>query len=176
MGDIAIYDFNTQLGWMALAAKENLVCGISFGHEDAAAAIRRIERIVAKTAKFVRRVRDASAEVRSAVEQLMAYAEGERVDFRDVRIDTVHLTPFGKVVTQCCREIPWGKTLSYQELAIKAGHPGAARAVGNVMRTNRFPILVPCHRVLASGGGLGGYSAPQGLRMKRRLLDLETEL
>jgi methylated-DNA-[protein]-cysteine S-methyltransferase len=110
------------------------------------------------------------------VEQLVAYASGERVDFRQVGLSSMHLTPFGETVTRCCREIAWGTTLSYRELAIKCGHPGAARAVGNVMRSNRFPILVPCHRVLASGGGLGGYSAPQGLTMKRRLLNLEAEL
>jgi len=175
VGGIAIYDFNTQLGWMALAAKEDLICGISFGHEDAPAAIRRIERIVGKSANQVAPVRNASTEIRNAVEKLVAYADRERVDFREVRLSTLHLTPFGAIVTRYCREITWGATVSYRDLATKCGHPGAARAVGNVMRNNRFPIIVPCHRVLASGGGLGGYSAPQGLTMKRRLLDLETD-
>ena len=72
-----------------------------------------------------------------------------------------------------CRKIPYGKTLSYGQLAAKAGRPGAARAVGNHMAGNRTPIIVPCHRVLPSGGGLGGFSAAGGVALKRRLLEME---
>ena len=72
-----------------------------------------------------------------------------------------------------CRLIPYGQVLTYGELAERAGSPRAARAVGNVMRTNRFPLIVPCHRVVGAAGALGGYSAPTGLKMKRRLLRLE---
>ncbi len=60
-------------------------------------------------------------------------------------------------------------------MAAAAGSPGAARAVGQVMRSNRTPLLVPCHRVVAAGGKIGGFSAPQGLVMKRRLLELESD-
>ena len=63
--------------------------------------------------------------------------------------------------------------MTYGELAETVRHPGAARAVGSVMSNNRYPLIVPCHRVLASGGRLGGYSAPQGLAMKERLLAAE---
>ncbi|MEO1971721.1 MAG: MGMT family protein, partial [Pirellulaceae bacterium] len=62
--------------------------------------------------------------------------------------------------------------ISYAGLAVAAGSPAAARAVGNVMRTNRYPLLIPCHRVVGSGS-LGGYSAPDGLDMKQRLLQME---
>ncbi len=73
-----------------------------------------------------------------------------------------------------CRRIPWGQTRSYAQLAAVAGRPGAARAVGSVMAKNRVPLVVPCHRVIASSGQLGGYSAPQGLSLKRRLLAMES--
>ncbi|MEX1224432.1 MAG: MGMT family protein, partial [Pirellulales bacterium] len=75
-----------------------------------------------------------------------------------------------------CRRIPIGQTMSYAELAAVAGSPGAARAVGNIMAGNRVPIIVPCHRVVGSGGSLGGYSSSGGLRTKRRLLSLEASL
>jgi methylated-DNA-[protein]-cysteine S-methyltransferase len=109
------------------------------------------------------------------VQRLSAYAEGRADTFLDVSLDLSHLTDFQREVVTLCRHIGYGKTLSYAELAARAGSPRAARAVGNVMRTNRFPLLVPCHRVVGSAGALGGYSAPDGLRMKERLLRMEAE-
>jgi methylated-DNA-[protein]-cysteine S-methyltransferase len=169
--NIDVYSIETPLGWMALAADGERVCGLVFGHDDASAAIRSVERIVSplKTAQ----IDTAPAPIRDVVVKLKRFASGESSDFSDVLLDTTHLTPFGELVTQRCREIDWGTTSSYADLARNCGHSGAARAVGNVMRNNRFPLIVPCHRVLASGGGLGGYSAPQGLAMKRRLLAME---
>lgn len=79
-----------------------------------------------------------------------------------------------KVLTTLRKRVGPGKTISYGELAETVGHPGAARAVGTAMANNPVPIIVPCHRVLASGGGLGGYGG--GLDMKRGLLELEGAL
>jgi methylated-DNA-[protein]-cysteine S-methyltransferase len=76
-------------------------------------------------------------------------------------------------VLQACRKIAPGKTLTYAELADKVGSPGAARAVGNCMARNRFPLIIPCHRVVGSNGHLGGYSAAEGIPFKKRLLELE---
>jgi methylated-DNA-[protein]-cysteine S-methyltransferase len=70
------------------------------------------------------------------------------------------------------RDVPFGETVSYGELAEMAGHPGAARAVGNAMSRNPLPIVVPCHRVVAAGGRIGGYG-PSGVGTKRMLLTLE---
>jgi methylated-DNA-[protein]-cysteine S-methyltransferase len=83
------------------------------------------------------------------------------------------LTPFQQRVVETVQGIPFGQTMSYAEVAERAGSPRAARAVGNVMAQNRTPMVVPCHRVLASGGRLGGFSAPGGTEFKRRLLALE---
>jgi methylated-DNA-[protein]-cysteine S-methyltransferase len=105
--------------------------------------------------------------------KLKLYAAGEQVDFADTQLSLDHLTTFGASVIAACRRIPWGKTSSYGELAAECGSPGAARAVGSVMAKNRYPLIVPCHRVLAAGGEIGGYSAPDGLTMKRRLLAVE---
>jgi methylated-DNA-[protein]-cysteine S-methyltransferase len=85
-------------------------------------------------------------------------------------------TAFQRRVIRCCRQIPWGATRSYAELAARAGSPRAARAVGAVMAANRFPLIVPCHRVIGARGSLGGYSAPTGLVMKSRLLAREGSL
>lgn len=101
---------------------------------------------------------------------LRRYFEGHEVKF-DVKLDCAGAPRFRVAVWQACRRVGYGRTLSYGELAAKAGRPGAARAVGSAMSHNPFPIVVPCHRVLASGGGPGGWSGPPG--QKQRLLALE---
>jgi methylated-DNA-[protein]-cysteine S-methyltransferase len=111
--------------------------------------------------------------VRDLREQLVRFAEGEPQTFDEVPLDIEELTPFARQVLGECRKLQWGQVMTYAELAHQAGRPGAARAVGNVMANNRFPLVVPCHRVIGSGGGLGGYSAPGGLATKRRLLEAE---
>ncbi len=136
------------------------------GHRSVENAARSIEKAVGAA---IRR----SSWNRRLAERMIAALEGEPDEFRDVEIDLNHLTPFARRVAAACRRIGWGQTRSYGELAAVAGFPGAARAVGHVMATNRTPLLVPCHRVVASGGRLGGFSAPQGIKLKRRLLDLE---
>jgi methylated-DNA-[protein]-cysteine S-methyltransferase len=118
-------------------------------------------------------VDDGPQWVVSLIDKLQQYAAGELVDFADTPLSLDHLTTFGERVIAACRRIPWGGTSTYGELAAKCGSPAAARAVGSVMAKNRFPLIVPCHRVLAAGGELGGYSAPDGLTMKRRLLAME---
>lgn len=104
-----------------------------------------------------------------AAEQLRAWFAGERRDFTL----KLHLTgtPFQRKVWDALAEIPFGETVSYGELAEQIGHPRAARAVGSANGANPIPIILPCHRVIASGGGLGGYG--YGLPLKRRLLELE---
>jgi len=103
---------------------------------------------------------------------LQRYFAGQPVRFR-VALDWTHAPGFAHAVWQACRKIPYGQTASYQQLAERVGRPRAARAVGAAMGRNPWPIVVPCHRVVASGGGLGGYSGPGGVDFKRRLLELE---
>jgi methylated-DNA-[protein]-cysteine S-methyltransferase len=105
--------------------------------------------------------------------RLRELAGGVPQQFDEIELDIDRYTGFARDVLTACRRIPWGQTMTYGELAAQCGAPGAARAVGNVMASNRFPLVVPCHRVVAAGGRLGGFSAPQGVEMKRRLLRLE---
>ncbi len=109
---------------------------------------------------------------RSLVERLQAVAAGARDDFRDVRIEVYPDSAFARRVICHCRRIAHGRTLTYGELAARAGSPRAARAVGNIMAVNRTPLVVPCHRVVARAGHIG-YSTGERLRGKLRLLEQE---
>jgi methylated-DNA-[protein]-cysteine S-methyltransferase len=106
-------------------------------------------------------------------ERLQSYAAGSDESFDDVPLDLSHLSAFQNRVVRACRRIGRGRVRSYGDLAAAAGAPGAARAVGNVMAQNRYPIIVPCHRVVGSAGSLGGFSARDGISMKRRMLTME---
>ncbi len=104
-----------------------------------------------------------------AAAQLEEYFAGKRTEF-DLPLE-LEGTPFQKDVWLALAEIPYGKTVSYAELANMVGRPSAFRAVGQANGANPIPIVLPCHRVIASGGGIGGYGG--GLDMKRQLLALE---
>ncbi len=158
--------FRTALGWCAMLGRGDQLRALSFAHRTAEAAIAHFD------AELLSAARRASWN-RSLSRRIMAALEGEPDEFADIQIDVDHLTPFARRVTTFCRRIPWGQTRSYGQLAKAAGRSGAARAVGSVMARNRTPIIVPCHRVIASGGRLGGFSAPQGIDLKRRLLAVE---
>lgn len=110
----------------------------------------------------------------SALESaLHAYFQGDFQQLDLIPVDRSGWTPFFGEVYQACRDIPPGETMSYAQLAAKSGRSGAARAVGQAMATNRIPLVIPCHRVVGTGGRLCGYSGPGGLETKQRLLDLE---
>jgi methylated-DNA-[protein]-cysteine S-methyltransferase len=106
---------------------------------------------------------------KTLMKELTAYFSGEPVSFT-VKLD-VGGTPFQKKVWAELLKIPYGNVRSYKWLAAKAGKPDAARAVGGALHANRVPIIIPCHRVIESSGGLGGYGG--GLDIKRWLLELE---
>jgi methylated-DNA-[protein]-cysteine S-methyltransferase len=108
------------------------------------------------------------------IERLRAYFAGARVAFDDVELDLDWATPFQARVAATLRAIPYGETVTYGELAALAGHPNAQRAAGTFCAHNRFPLFVPCHRVVAADG-LGSYGS-LGLSYKRRLLELEGAL
>jgi O-6-methylguanine DNA methyltransferase len=115
--------------------------------------------------------RDSHASVTALVERLLAYFRGERTSFEDVEIDLSWTTPFQGAVADALRHVPYGEVVTYGELAALAGHPNAQRAAGTFCAGNRFPLFVPCHRVVAADG-LGTYGS-LGTDYKRRLLALE---
>jgi methylated-DNA-[protein]-cysteine S-methyltransferase len=159
---------NTELDYIAFVHNGPKLMRLSFGHPTEAAAASAVGGLglPVSTAPFAERLR----------KRLIRFAEGEAVDFESVPVDLSHLTPFGQRVIAACRAIPLGEVRTYGQLAAECGKPGAARAVGSVMAKNRTPLITPCHRVVPAGGKLGGFSAPQGVRMKERLLKLEGAL
>jgi methylated-DNA-[protein]-cysteine S-methyltransferase len=114
----------------------------------------------------------APAGIRAVAERIRRHLAGDPARL-DAPLDLEGLTPFARRVLETLRRTRPGETLSYGDLARRAGRPGAARAVGTALRRNPVPLLVPCHRVLAAGGRIGGFSAPGGLETKRRLLEAE---
>ncbi|MHC4574831.1 MAG: methylated-DNA--[protein]-cysteine S-methyltransferase [Planctomycetota bacterium] len=107
-------------------------------------------------------------------EQIIAYFEGGYVNFnKAIPIGLEGLSGFGRSVLAGCREVKFGETISYGQLAEKAGKSKAARAVGGVMARNPLPLIIPCHRVVRSDGKIGGFSAAGGVRLKKRMLEME---
>ena len=158
--------FDTALGWMALGVREEIVCRLTLGHPSRGAALATLGTACSRPPGGHRHAD-------SLRQRLKGYAEGNGDDFYDVAVDLDGLSDFQHAVTQCCRRIPVGQTVTYGQLASRAGYEGAARAVGTVMAQNRIALIVPCHRIVATGGQLGGYSSPAGIAMKRRLIQME---
>ncbi len=105
------------------------------------------------------------------VHEVRRFFSGERVDFVDVELDSEGYTPFQLELMRALRAVPFGEVVSYSELAKAAGRPNAQRAAGTFCAHNRFPLVVPCHRVVAANG-IGAYGS-LGVDYKRRLLELE---
>lgn len=116
--------------------------------------------------------RDAPAWVLEAVRRLMVHLAGSPQDLTSIPVDLSDLTPFQRAVAQALRATRPGQTLTYGEVALLAGRPGAARAVGRAVKTNPVLILVPCHRVV-SAKDEGGWSAFGSPEVKAQLLALE---
>ena len=160
--------FSSQLGWMAAVWGEQGLKRLVFGYRSRNAALQGAGRQQSCGV--------LDEKMAGLVERLCQFAGGQEDDFQDVSVDLSQCTVFQRTVLQECRKIERGHVLSYGDLASRAGYPRAARAVGRVMSTNQVSLIIPCHRVVAAGGVLGGYSAPDGLDMKRRLLQMEGAL
>ncbi|MFC2024723.1 methylated-DNA--[protein]-cysteine S-methyltransferase [Chloroflexota bacterium] len=156
--------FNTEMGWVGILGSSRGIAGTTLPQRSAQEAHRRLglpvdSHAAAPSNLFV-----------SLMERLRAYYAGHRTDFPEA-LDIPEATPFQRQVWQAARTIPYGETRSYQWVAGQIGKPEAARAVGQALARNPLPVIVPCHRVVASDGRLGGFS--DGMGMKRRLLKLE---
>ncbi len=158
----------TAIGALFVAVVDGRLLSVKFGVDDtrAADAAAEVER---ETGGAYALERDDAA-VAPAAAELREYLAGRRTSF-DVPIELSWVTPFRREVLLACASIPRGSTATYGDLARRVGRPLAARAVGNMMRTNPLPIVVPCHRVIGSDGSLTGFGG--GLDVKRRLLELE---
>lgn len=111
--------------------------------------------------------------VQRAIDAIVALLRGDQPDLSFIALDLDGVPPFERRAYEAVRAIPPGSTKTYGEIAAMLGEPGAARAVGQAMGHNPVPVIVPCHRVLATGGGLGGFSAGGGVTTKLRMLGIE---
>ena len=159
--------FSSPLGWFGVVGQEQCVWRLVMGHRTAFDVWSQLHR------EFANESLVESNMFRELKEQLEDFASGKYVSFDRVPVRIAHRTQFQQSVAHATRAIPFGETVSYGELAARVGSPNAARAVGSVMSSNEIPIIIPCHRVLASGGRIGGFSAPQGTELKRRMLAME---
>ena len=112
-------------------------------------------------------------EIAAIIEKIRKHLDGEVQDFRGIALDLENVEPFFRQVYEATRQIPPGQTRTYGEIAKAVGQPAAAQEVGQAMAKNPVPIIVPCHRVAAAGGKLGGFSAAGGPATKAKLLALE---
>jgi methylated-DNA-[protein]-cysteine S-methyltransferase len=111
--------------------------------------------------------------VTDSVAKLKRYFSGEEIDFSDLTLDLAQCNSFYQAIYDAARSIAWGETTTYGGLARKAGSPRAARAAGTALSKNPIAIIIPCHRILAAGVKIGGFSAHGGVALKERLLELE---
>jgi methylated-DNA-[protein]-cysteine S-methyltransferase len=164
--DVAIASVDTPVGQMQVAATADGLVRVQLRAIDAFA-----DEIAATVSP---RVMEHPGRLAAVRRQLDEYFEGRRTEF-DVDVDWRLSHGFRRTVLQRLhRDVPFGHVVTYRDLAESVGNPKASRAVGTAMATNPVPIVVPCHRVLRTGGALGGYGG--GLPMKEALLRLEGSL
>jgi methylated-DNA-[protein]-cysteine S-methyltransferase len=162
--------FDTALGRCGIAWTERGVASVQL--PDTNDSVLR--------ARLSRRCPDAHEttppqDVKSAIDAIRLLLSGESVDLSFVTLDMTGVPEFNQRVYQAARLIRRGSTASYGDIARQLGVPGSARGVGQALGRNPFPIVVPCHRVLAADGKTGGFSAPGGVATKLRMLAIEGE-
>ncbi len=158
----------TPVGPVYVATSARGVIAVSFGPTERAF----LDRVRKETGALATR---APKENAGAIRQVRDYLAGKRAAF-DLPLDLGQLTDFRRRVLLAALKIPRGQMATYAEIARRIGQPKAARAVGQALGNNPMPIVIPCHRVLASDGSLGGYSGGKGVKTKMRLLKLEGAL
>ena len=163
--------FDTAIGVCGIAWSERGLAGIQLPEKDRGATEKRL---AAKTNSAG--AAEPPRDVQALVEDIRRYLAGERVDFSAVPVDLEGLEPFRRKLYETMRAIGFGDTTTYGELARLAGLSAdweAARDVGAAMGRNPVPLVIPCHRVLAAGKKIGGFSAHGGAKTKEKLLALE---
>jgi methylated-DNA-[protein]-cysteine S-methyltransferase len=159
----------TPLGNVWVANSERGLVAVEF-QTDRQTFIHHVLKLMGNTPVQISLNAEKSA---SALRQISEYLDGERRYF-DLPIDWSVMTPFQAKVLRLTYAIPYGDTATYGMIATRLGNPKAARAVGRAQATNPMPLVIPCHRVLGSDGGLHGYGAANGIESKAWLLELES--
>ncbi len=165
--DVAYATVDSPFGPLLAASTPRGLVRLAFPEEDEEAVLERLAK------RLSPRVLRAPGRFDTVARQLDEYFSGSRHAF-ETDLDWTLIGPFGRRVLSVTAAIPYGSVLSYQEVAGEAGSPRGSRAAGNALGSNPIPIVIPCHRVLRTGGNLGGYGG--GLDRKRWLLELEGAL
>lgn len=160
--------FETALGFVALSWSAQGLTHLALPQDERAGA----ERLAARWRDAGPPVAEADAPefVAAAIALIRRYAQGETVDFSVLPFDLRGVGPFRQAIYAAALRLPQGAVTTYGELAESAGHPGSARETGQALGANPLPLVIPCHRILAAGGRIGGFSAPGGVVTKQRLL------
>jgi len=160
--------FRTSIGWCGIVMAQRKVHRLFIGY--------------ARLHQLKRHIRDAfgddiglncSGTISMVIKKLQRFCCGEKVSLSDVPMDWSSLTEFQQRVLRAAAQIPYGSVDTYGGLARKIGSARSARAVGNALARNPFPLLIPCHRVVKGDGRIGGFSAGDGIRLKNKLLSIE---
>lgn len=161
--------FETAAGFCGIAWREAGISRFQLPTSSAESTERLLKRRLPKAVPA-----KATPQVEEAIAAVKRYFEGERIDFSGVAIDLEEQDELFRTIYTATRRIGWGRTTTYGTLAKEIGAgPEAARDVGQAMAKNPVALIIPCHRVLAAGGKLGGFSAPGGSTAKMRMLELE---
>ena len=161
--------FETAIGDCGIAWSERGVTGFQLPEGDAAATRRRMQSRFSGAGETV-----PPEDIQQSIDAIVSLMRGGRVDLTFVPLDMDGVAEFHQRVYEVARAIRPGETLTYGDIAKRLGDPGSARAVGQALGRNPFAVIVPCHRVVAAGGKTGGYTSPQGVSLKLRLLAMES--
>jgi methylated-DNA-[protein]-cysteine S-methyltransferase len=165
LADVSYSIEPSPVGDLVVAVTPRGLIRVAYGAEERSDAV--LEELARRVSPRVLEAPAALDEVRRELEE---YFEGRRASF-DVPVDWRLHDGFSRRVLRATYRIPYGELLTYAQVAAKAGSPRGSRAAGNALGSNRIPIVVPCHRVVRTGGAMGGYTG--GIERKRYLLDLE---
>jgi len=160
--------FNTALGWFALAWREDGLSAVHLPSSDREAARRGLLRRLPGAEEA-----EPPAWAAAVIADIELLLAGGKPDFAAAPLDFAQVPDFHARVYEVARAIPPGETLTYGQVAERLGDKSLARDVGQALGRNPWPIVVPCHRVVAAGGKLGGFTAPGGARTKEKLLAIE---
>lgn len=160
--------FETALGFMGLSWNEKGVTHLFLAEQRRESVERRLLRATGAGPSGL-----MPPWVEDLVAAIKAYAGGSRVDFSAVPVDLAGVDAFRLAIYAAARKLGFGETTTYGELAKRAGHGGLPRETGAALGANPVPLIIPCHRILAAGGKIGGFSAPGGSASKERMLALE---
>jgi methylated-DNA-[protein]-cysteine S-methyltransferase len=164
LADVSYAPVDSPFGPLLAAATPRGLVRLAFPEESVEDVLEGLAR------RLSPRIVEAPARLESVRRELEGYFSGSRRSF-ELALDWSLIGPFGRRVLHATSEIPYGGVLSYAEVAAEAGSPRGSRAAGNALGANPIPIVIPCHRVLRSGGSIGGYGG--GPERKRWLLELE---